>query len=224
MSYEGGEKIMHRKVYKHCYSQSGEDMIINHIFCTLGIKKPSYIDIGAHDPYHLSNTAYFYENGSTGVNIEPNPVLFKNIQKIRKKDLNLNIGIWDQSGKLDFYLMNASTMSTFSKEEADALCKNYDFKIEKIIKVDVKPIMFIIEKYCKGIFPDFLSLDVEGLDFDILRSIDYKKTSPKVICVEAVEYSETVFGKKETEIVDFLKGQGYYLYADTGINSILVKK
>ena len=210
--------------YKRSYSQCGEDMIIKHIFDSFGIMQPSYIDIGAHDPYFLSNTAYFYESGSTGINIEPNPVLFENIKKVRRKDINLNIGIGNISGNMDFYLMDSPTMSTFSKKQADNLCLNHKTKIEKTINVKVKPLMDVINEYCNGIFPDFLSCDAEGLDFDIIKSIDYKQSSPKVICVEAVEYTGNVFGRKETEIINFLEDQGYYFYADTGNNSIFIKK
>lgn len=215
---------MFEKMYKRSYSQLGEDMIINHIFVAMGIIKPSYLDIGAHDPFYISNTAFFYEKGSSGINIEPNPVLFEKIDKTRKRDINLNIGIGEGNEKLDFYVMNSPTMSTFSKEQAEKLCENPKFKIERIQKVDVKPIMSIIEEYCAGVFPDFLSLDAEGLDFSILKTIDYSKSCPKVICVESVEYSETLFGKKEREIIEYLENKGYYAYADTGVNSILVKR
>ena len=62
--------------YYKSYSQSGEDLIIRFIFESLKILKPNYLDIGAFKPFELSNTALFYENGCTGVLVEPNPDLF----------------------------------------------------------------------------------------------------------------------------------------------------
>ncbi|MFM7886227.1 MAG: glycosyltransferase family 2 protein, partial [Pseudanabaena sp.] len=63
--------INSKKTTKMSYSQCGEDLIIQFIFSSLGISKPSYIDIGAYDAHKLSNTAVFYEQGSRGINIEP---------------------------------------------------------------------------------------------------------------------------------------------------------
>jgi hypothetical protein len=61
------------KFEKKSFSQSGEDLIIDFIFNALGISRPSYIDIGAHHPYYLNNTAIFYLRGARGINIEPDP-------------------------------------------------------------------------------------------------------------------------------------------------------
>jgi hypothetical protein len=54
---------------KVSYSQCGEDILIDFVFKQLKIENPSYLDIGAHHPFHLNNTYYFYKNGSSGVNI-----------------------------------------------------------------------------------------------------------------------------------------------------------
>lgn len=75
------ETINNNQFIKKSYSQSGEDLIIKYIFDALGIEKPSYIDVGAYHPYCLSNTSLFYELGSKGINIEPDPMLFKNFPK-----------------------------------------------------------------------------------------------------------------------------------------------
>ncbi len=71
------------KVYRKSYSQLGEDLIVRYLFDDLKIDKPTYIDIGANDPYILSNTAFFYKSGCKGINIEPNPVLCKKIRNKR---------------------------------------------------------------------------------------------------------------------------------------------
>ena len=91
------EKALHSQQlnqYKVSYSQKGEDLIIKHIFDGLGIVEPSYLDIGAHHPYHISNTALFYKNGSRGINIEPDPDLFVEINRVRKEDINLKFWYW----------------------------------------------------------------------------------------------------------------------------------
>ena len=65
-----------------------------------------------------------------------------------------------------------------------------------------------------------MSLDAEGLDYEILQMIEYDKNYPKVICVETVSYTS---GRKETEIINFLQSKGYNIYADTHINTIFSK-
>jgi hypothetical protein len=82
----------------------------------------------------------------------------------------------------------------------------------------------VIKEYCGGVFPDLLSLDVEGLDYEVMTSINLKKHAPKVICVETISYSDSGNGVKATKLINYIKKQGYYLYADTNINSIFVKE
>ncbi len=81
----------------------------------------------------------------------------------------------------------------------------------------------ISNDYYHGRWPDLLTIDVEGLDFDILRSLDYSN-KPVVICVETISYSTTGHGKKDTALIQFMNENGYFLYADTYINSIFVKR
>lgn len=206
------------------YSQSGEDMIIRHIFNALGIFNPSYIDIGAHHPFELNNTAYFYENGSRGINIEANPLLMKPFLQHRKHDINLNVGIMDEPGELEFFIINPPSLSTFSAEEASRIADKYGYVISEIKIIPVTPVQQILDKYARDKLPDFLSIDVEGFDAPIFRSIDFDRWSPTVICCEIVVFEMKGIAGKNNELVDYLTGMGYMLYADTGINAIFVKK
>lgn len=209
---------------KASFSQSGEDLIVEYIFQVKNIIKPTYIDIGAFHPYRFSNTAVFYKKGCRGVNVEPNPTSLKLFQQKRPKDVNLNIGISTFAGSLDYYQMNISTMNTFDKAGAEDLVLNHGFKIDQIKKVEVKILQHVIEENLKGIFPDFLSIDVEGLDLEILHQIDYTKNFPKVICVETISYTNNGTGKKNQELINFLLSKNYFIYADTFINTIFVNK
>ncbi len=206
------------------YSQSGEDVIINYIFQCIGIPQPSYIDIGAHHPFRLSNTALFYAKGSRGINIEPDPVLFKEFVKHRKEDVNLNIGVGGKADELDFFRMSTPTMNTFSKKEAEDLVQRFNFRIEQVKKIKVMTIDEIIKQNHKGVFPDLLTLDVEGLDEAILHSIDFSKSIPAVICVETISFETDGSGVKNKQIIQFLESKGYMVYADTYINTIFVQR
>ena len=213
-----------KRFYSKSYSQSGEDVIVKFIFYCLGIDRPTYIDIGANHPFALNNTALFYQSGSRGINIEPNPEMFKLLEKFRKNDVNLNIGIAQETGFLPFYVMSSPTMSTFSLAEMEKLERETSMRVISVIKTKIDELSNIINNYAHGIFPDFLSLDVEGLEENILQSIDYNHKAPTVICIETLTYTENNTEEKDCTIIDYLLNKGYLLFADTYINSIFVKQ
>ncbi len=207
------------------YSQCGEDIIIDFIFRCLNISKPVYLDIGAHHPYYLSNTAFFYLKGSTGVNIEPDPQLFEVIKKERPKDINLNVGVSDTSGSsADFYIMNVPTLNTFSKAEADRYAAYDGKKIVQVVKTPLQTVSSIIEKYLHNVSPNLVSIDVEGMDMVIVRSFDFEKYKPEIFCVETLTYSENNTEVKQKEIIKYIEDKGYLLFADTYMNSVFVNK
>jgi FkbM family methyltransferase len=218
----GGSDDLGNDFSKKSYSQSGEDLIINNIFLLRDIVKPSYVDIGAHHPWLINNTALLYNKGSRGINIEPNPELLTKFEKERPEDINLNIGISSQGEAMDFYIIKDNTFSTFSEEESIKFV-SHGHEIEKIIKVKTSKIKETIKDYAGGIFPDLLSIDVEGLEMEILKDIDYVDNYPKIICVETADYSPIGAGIKRVDIMNFIESKGYYLYADTNLNSIFVK-
>jgi FkbM family methyltransferase len=227
------KKILHRikrivdkdtRFEKVSYSQSGEDIIIKSIFNIIGINNPSYMDIGAHHPSYLSNTALLYKTGSRGINIEPDPQLFAEFTKCRKDDTNLNIGVYDKEDEINFYVMNDPTLSTFAENEAQNYKNEGDYFVKKVEKIKVKTVGSILEKYAGNKFPDLLTIDAEGIDEVVLKSIDFEKNYPIVICTETISFSNTGNGKKNTELIEFIESKGYILFADTYINSIFVRK
>jgi FkbM family methyltransferase len=211
-----------KKFRQTSFSQCGEDLLIDYIFRLRGVSMPSYLDIGANDPFFLNNTAIFYLRGCRGINIDANPELVKRFEKERKGDLNLNAGIDDRHGALDFYIMTDNTLSTFSKDECETLV-NSGHKLDTVKKIELFTVSEILDKYNSGRFPDLLTIDVEGLDQKILQSIDFSKEWPKIICVEAAEYSPIGAGARRTELIDFLVSRGYYEYANTNLNAVMVK-
>jgi FkbM family methyltransferase len=213
-----------KKFLLQSYSQSGEDRIIDFLIKSIKIENPSYIDIGAYHPYKISNTALFYEEGFRGINIEPDPTLFKEFEKYRPEDINLNVGIGERKGEFQFYRMSIPTLNTFSRIEAEKNEKFDDIKIIDVINIKTFTLQEIIKKYHSDTFPDLMSLDVEGLDLEILNSIDYNVTKPKIICVETIPFTNGGIAKKNSRITELLKKKGYMAYADTFINTIFVEK
>jgi FkbM family methyltransferase len=182
------------------------------------------LDVGAHHPYYLSNTALLYEMGMNGINIEPDPFLFREFVKHRKRDINLNIGISEQTGMADFYVISASTLNTFSKDEAEKYAQQGDYRIVDTLKIKTENISNIIKDYCNGVTPDFVTIDAEGVDELILNSIDLSANGPLVICIETISFSTSGNGVKNLELIRKIENSGYINYADTNINTIFVKK
>ncbi len=213
-------RIRHFLNRTNSYSQYGEDNIILLMIGLYKIQNPMYMDIGAHHPFRLSNTALLYKQGIRGTNIEPDPLLFKAFVKERKYDQNLNIGIHENEGEVIFYQFEKSEFNTFSKSAADQIEKN-GIRMTGEIQVKVYTYNHVVEKYLAGATPDILFCDAEGLDDIIIKSIDYKRFGPKIICVETYTYG---IGSKDNDIINFLVSKDYSIHADTFVNTIFIKK
>lgn len=212
-----GKKIP--KPYIKSYSQCGEDVIIRNL---VGEKPINYLDIGAHHSCIFSNTKLFYDLGSRGVLVEPDPTLFKEISKNRKHDICLNIAIGEEENNaIKFYIFEPSYLNTTKKDSIEYLTKQEGVKYIKSIDVKMESINNILNKYFKtGL--DFLSIDTEGFDYEILSSIDFNNIRPKIICAETLNFADKQNQHKEYEIIDFLISKNYFVYADTRLNTIFV--
>lgn len=205
------------------YSQCGEDRLLFFVFHAIGIQQPSYLDIGAFDPFFINNTALFYANGSRGINIEPNPHQLAKFTAHRPGDKNLCIGISDHSGTAPFFVMEQKTVSTFSEADAKRVSSEMGIAIAETIEVNVLTLPQLIDKECDGIFPDLLSIDVEGLDLRIMQSLRGYKSLPKVICAETALFGKETFGPKNKELIEEIIALGFRVYADTFVNTIFLR-
>lgn len=196
------------------YAQEGEDIILNSIF--KNVQKGFYVDVGAHHPMKYSNTYFFYKKGWNGINIDAMPGSMKLFNKIRKRDINLEMGVAKEEGVLDYYMFKEPALNGFlSSEEA----KSKKSDILRCKKIFVLPLSKILDKHLKkGKKIDFLSVDVEGLDLDVLKSNNWEKYKPEVILVEirSNDYSELT----NDEVHKFLQNKNYSLIAKTRLNAI----
>src|ERR1700744_1716149 len=164
------------------YAQHFDDGMILNIFFLLGIHKSTYIDIGAHHPFIISNTALLYEKGWRGVNIEANPALMSAFEFHRPEDKNINIGVGIKEGMHKFFRFDEfSGLNTFSEKEAYGIP---NAQVKDSILLPVLTLDEIILKYCNNKWPDLLNIDIEGLDYDVLKSHDFSLDGPKVMVVE----------------------------------------
>ena len=205
------------------YAQCGEDLIVDYVLAILDVGNVSYLDIGAHHPRYLSNTYYFYRQGGRGVCVEPDPNALRAFKQIRPHDICLPVGIGPSPGTADLFLMTTSTLNTFSREEAERYQAYGTEQIERVIPVEIKTINQILEEYFESA-PDFVSMDVEGMDLSVLNGFDFERFRPKVFCVETLTYREDGNEEKISELPNILRENGYLIYADTYINTIAVDR
>jgi len=218
-------QILRGKLYASG-SQSGEDQLIRYLFFScLGIDKPTYLDIGANHPFSCNNTFFFYARGSKGVCIEPDPSFYALLKKYRKRDTILQAGVGLQNATgADLYVFPGqySGWNTFSAEEAAIRVKESGVNYHQVLKIPLININEVIEKYFDRA-PNLISLDVEGLDLQILQSLDFGRFTPEVICVESITFSVNNKEEKIQEIADFMESKGYFAFGDTHVNTIFCR-
>ena len=207
--------------YAHkTYSQDGEDVVLE-VFLS-NREKGFYIDVGAHHPYRFSNTYLFYKKGWSGINIDALPGTMKLFNKKRKRDINLELGVSKESKEMTYYMFNEPALNGFSKELSESRDNEGGYKIIEKKKISTKPLLKILDEYLpKGTKIDFINIDVEGMDLEVLESNNWKKYIPEYILVEC---RETSFEDMNNDpIYSFLKRKGYILVAKTFRTSIFKK-
>lgn len=178
-----------------------------------------FIDIGAHDGISLSNTKFLEEIGWDGICIEPHPNVFKKLIENRKCQ-SVNCAIWNEDTTVNFLSLSGYT------EMLSGIYESYDPRHyqrilnelsvhggnSEMIKINANKFESIVDVTKI----DFLSIDTEGSELQILEQIDFNKYNIKAICVE-----NNFFEKK---FDDFFKSRGYELYTKVFIDYIYVKK
>lgn len=194
------------------YSQEGEDMILRRIF--EGKSVGFYVDVGAHHPKRFSNTYFFYQRGWTGINIDAMPGSMKFFNKLRNKDINLEIPISNNEQVLTFFSFNEPAFNSFSEELSRQRDGENGYFIKDEIHLSTQKLSTVLDNFLpNGTEIDFLSIDVEGLDLEVLYSNNWEKYKPKVILIEIL--STDLAEIEHNETVLFLKLRGYSLYAKT---------
>ena len=196
------------------YSQEGEDMIIRSLFNDK-IENGFYVDIGAYDPKRFSNTYFFYKNGWRGINIDATRGSMNLFNKFRPRDINLELLISDQVGEVSFYMFAEFAFNTFDKELAlkRELQGNKILEIKQTRAVTLKE---VLEKYvCQPIKIDFLTIDVEGVEMQVLKSNDWERFKPLVIVCESLDIKEISDNIRDNVICQYLLSKNYLLIAKT---------
>jgi FkbM family methyltransferase len=199
------------------YSQWGEDQYIKKIF--KDIKKGVYLDIGCFHPYMYSNTCLLHKKGWTGINIDINQTSIDLFNIARPKDKNLCTTIDENKKEFSMYYDDPfSPVNTLDKNFYESL-KGSFFKSKKILSVQSKTIKEIIEISKIENKIDFINIDVEGLDYDILKQIDLKKLKVKLVSIETHNVDGSA-SKNVDLISHFLEKNNFSIYKRIGPSTL----
>jgi len=214
-------RLFTRRAAPRTYAQSGEDAILDYLLTqVLGRREICYIDAGANDPRRLNNTYLFYRRGQRGVCIEPNPYYVRQLRRVRPRDVCLAAGIATASAThAPFYVMDPPTLSTFSQSLCQSFCDTGRYRLDRVLDVPLVTLNDVIDQHFPRV-PELVSIDVEGLDAEIVRGFDFTRHRPAVLCVETVSHLEE---EKDQALLGYIRDHDYVIYADTFINTIFVE-
>lgn len=205
------------RLFYGSFSQAQEDLMIDKL---LGKKLSGFfVDIGASDSIRYSNTHYFYLKGWRGINIEPDSANYFYLIKNRKHDINLNVGISKKKSQEILFRFTPAVLSTFSGNVTNEF-KNTGYDFIGTEKVQTDTLTSVLNKNAANKVIDFFSIDTEGYDFVVLKSNNWNKYKPKIICIESEDKHEFEGKTKENEIHQFLTKLNYQLIYNNRINRI----
>ena len=204
---------------RNSYSQWGEDKEINNFFREK--EKGKFLDIGCFHPYMYNNTYLLYLKGWSGYNIDMNPVSIDLFNIARSRDVNICSAISETNNNVNAFFDDPfSPLNTIDRDFYE-LSKDRAFvkSKEKIIKAsDFKTISKQIDAEI-----DFLNIDVEGMDFEVLKQIDLKDLNIKLIAVET-HLTDDTKGKNYEGICHYLNERKYIKKIRLGPTTLFYKK
>lgn len=201
---------------RETYSQFGEDIIINRFFRRQ--KVGFYIDVGCFHPLKYNNIWLLYKKGWSGINIDIDRSKILLFDKRRPRDTNIACAVANYNGVAPFFSSSDySLTTTLSKNFADdhGACIAGEVKVSKLSDI-------ISEANFNGISIDLLSIDVEGLDLEVLKSLDFNCYKPRLVAVET--NASTLNDVLHTEVYQFLTDRGYVMLAWCGLTVIMTNE
>ena len=197
---------------KPSYSQEGEDLILLRMFES---NRPGFfIDVGAHHPQRFSNTFLFYRRGWRGINIDPSPEAIALFNAERPRDINLALGVSDEPGTLTYFVFDDPALNTFDEKLARERERTTAYRVTGTRQVQVARLDELLARHLPpGQSIDFMSVDAEGYDFNVVRSNDWSRFRPRYLLVECLASSLTSIA--EQPMHKSLEDRRYRLFAKT---------
>ena len=214
------KEIIKRKIYKRyniSFSKSGEDMQLKQILKVnrIGV----YVDVGCWDPVKASNSYYFHLRGWKGICVDPNPKMQTLFTKKRKSDIFINNAVGIGNETLTYYMLEDAFSSMNTLDYSFIKEHNLENKIVEKKEIQTVSLKSILSKHLeKDEVIDFLDIDVEGFDLEVLQSNDWERFRPKIILVES---NTDLKNDLQSEITKYLQSKEYRIICKTLISGDL---
>lgn len=205
------ERFWSHRYGRLSYSQEGEDLVLARLF--EGQSSGVYVDVGAHHPFRFSNTCLLHKRGWHGINIDALPGSMAPFNRVRPGDVNLELGIGTLAGELDFYVFEETALNTFDVKLATERQAS-GWPLTETKKVQCFPLSQVLERELPRLGTnsfDLLTVDVEGLDIEVLRSNDWTRFRPRALVVEVLD--QDLSSVTTSEIGAYCKQLGYKPFA-----------
>lgn len=192
------------------FSQEGEDLLLERIFSSQQIG--FYLDIGAHHPERFSNTLWAYRRGWSGINLDASKASIESLRRGRSRDKNLWFAVTGTASTVKFYEFDESALNTTKPGRKDFI-EGATEHLARIVEVPASPLASILEKNLdtENQVIDFMTLDVEGAELDVLASNDWVKFKPRVVVMEVL--GKTLNELNDAPEVRFLLERDYEIVA-----------
>ncbi|MDR5743734.1 FkbM family methyltransferase [Caballeronia sp. LZ029] len=218
---EGSAQEVLPEYSKAGFSHWGEDFIVEFIFSS--VMDGRYLDIGCFHPALYSNTMRLYRKGWSGVNVDPNPFMIKQCLAMRPRDVSLNKAVGKEHGSIEYYSFHDwASSNTASPEFARVIAENQNLDMPVGKSVELVTLSEIMAEHFSDRTPEFVNIDVEDLDVDVLQSGDWSRYRPKVIAIEDIKFSSDA--PDDSAIYRFLKAQGYRMFSRCVYTSFFIEK
>lgn len=206
--------------YSHShYSQFGEDVILSSLFRG---KRGFFVDVGANHPKRYSNTYLLYRNGWRGINIDPNAEAMSQFRRVRPRDINITAGVARREGALTYHRFSDPAYNTFSEEMANEASRKRWLSVLPAQEVPVRTLASLLHEHMPaGKSVDVFTIDVEGLDLDVLASNDWDTYRPKAVVIE--DHTFSAKHPERSKIHTYLDNLGYSLVALLGPSLIFTR-
>ena len=181
--------------------------------------KGTYVDAGCFHPTKFSNTRKMHNAGWKGVNIDLNPLTIDLFNFVRPEAINLCIALSNKVKKTRIYQHHdLGPQNTIDKGHVKWMKNHFGLKKFKSKKIKTQILMNLLNTYgLKKI--DFLNIDIEGHEYEVISSLDFKKLKVKLICIEILGFNKNQKNRRE-KLKKFLKKNGYMFKNKIGSNYI----
>ena len=147
--------------------------------------KGFYVDVGAWHPSRDSVTLHFYKEGWRGINVEPNRDMYHKLTMERAEDINLQAVVASSGGSRRLFVIGETGLSTIDPEIV-ALDRRQGFDVTDEYDVPAVTLQDLLDGHAAGRTVDFLKIDAEGAEGDILLATSFETARPRILVIEAV--------------------------------------